>query len=332
MRVVYWGTYDLGKPRNRILLRGLRENGVDVVEIHADVWSGVEDKSGIAGRWRRLRFLLRWLSAYPGLIARYLRAPRHDAVVIGYLGQFDVLVLWSFARLRGVPIVWDAFLSLYDTVVEDRGLLSPRHPAAWLLFAVEWLACRAAWRIVLDTRAHVDYFTATFGVAPERFAVAFVGVEPEAFPRRPDGARHRAEGAPLTVLFYGQFIPLHGIDTIVRAAQMTADERIDWVLIGCGQITQREPDPNAALSPMDLTAAAARQALEDTEAGTALAEALDTIVMLRSFSDTSWARASFPTTTPSAARFASRTSGSPSWEGSSPEPGPVRARDSGGAI
>jgi acetyl-CoA C-acetyltransferase len=60
------------------------------------------------------------------------------------------------------------------------------------------------------------------------------------------------------------------------------------VLIGCGQITQREPDPNAALSPMDLTAAAARQALEDTEAGTALAEALDTIVMLRSFSDTSW--------------------------------------------
>ncbi|MGZ0190287.1 MAG: acetyl-CoA acetyltransferase, partial [Alphaproteobacteria bacterium] len=60
------------------------------------------------------------------------------------------------------------------------------------------------------------------------------------------------------------------------------------VLVGAGQITQREPDPAKALSPMDLTAAAARAAAEDSGAGQALLEALDTIVLLRSFSDTSW--------------------------------------------
>jgi len=43
MRVVCWGTYDLGSARNRILLRGLREAGVELVEIHKDVWRGVED-------------------------------------------------------------------------------------------------------------------------------------------------------------------------------------------------------------------------------------------------------------------------------------------------
>lgn len=235
MRIVYWGTYDLGKPRNRILLRGLRENDVEVIEIHADVWSRIEDKSGLAGGWRRLGLLLRWLFRYPPLVARYLCAPRHDAVMVGYLGQIDVLVLWPFARLRGVPIVWDAFLSLYGTVVEDRRMLSPRHPAARGLFALEWLACRVVDRIILDTRAHAEYFAATFGIAPERFAVAFVGVEPEAFPPRPSGDPRRDPGAPLTVLFYGQFIPLHGIDTIVRAAQMTAGDAIDWVLVGRGQ-------------------------------------------------------------------------------------------------
>ncbi len=65
----------------------------------------------------------------------------------------------------------------------------------------------------------------------------------------------------------------------------------DWhtpILVGSGQITQREPDPRAALSPMDLTAAAARKAAEDARAGRALLDALDTIVVLRSFSDTSW--------------------------------------------
>lgn len=60
------------------------------------------------------------------------------------------------------------------------------------------------------------------------------------------------------------------------------------ILVGCGQITQREEDPARALAPIDLTAAAARQALEDAGPSAALVGALDTIVAIRSFSDTSW--------------------------------------------
>ncbi len=60
------------------------------------------------------------------------------------------------------------------------------------------------------------------------------------------------------------------------------------ILVGCGQVTGREPDPNMALAPLDLIAAAAREAADDTQADKAIIEALDTIVLLRSFSDTSW--------------------------------------------
>lgn len=70
------------------------------------------------------------------------------------------------------------------------------------------------------------------------------------------------------------------------------DEARIPILVGCGQVTQREPDPAVALSPMDLTAEAARQAGENTAAGSAMLEALDTIVVMRSFSDTSWRFAS----------------------------------------
>src|SRR5690606_5898777 len=70
--------------------------------------------------------------------------------------------------------------------------------------------------------------------------------------------------------------------------RMPMDETRTPVLIGCGQITQREKDPAAARAPMDLTADAARAAAEDTGAGAALLAALDTVVMIRSFSDTSW--------------------------------------------
>ena len=70
------------------------------------------------------------------------------------------------------------------------------------------------------------------------------------------------------------------------------DESRIPILVGCGQITQREADPEAAQSPMDLTAAAARQAAADSGAGDALLAALDTVLVVRSFSDTSWRFAS----------------------------------------
>jgi acetyl-CoA C-acetyltransferase len=66
------------------------------------------------------------------------------------------------------------------------------------------------------------------------------------------------------------------------------DEKLVPILVGSGQITQREPDPRVALNAMDLTAAAARKAAEDAHGGDALLRALDAIVVLRSFSDTSW--------------------------------------------
>ncbi len=236
MRVVVWGTYDLGKPRSRILLRGLRAADIEVVEVHTDVWGGVEDKGHIAGIGRKLRLLGRWLAAYPGLVWRYLRTPRHDAVLIGYMGHLDVLVLWPFARVRGVPVVWDAFLSLYDTVVDDRRIIRRGNPLAWLLFAWEWLACRAARRVVLDTEAHAAYFAKRYRLPARKVARVMVGVEPEAFGAVEAGAD---SDNPLTVLFYGQFSPLHGIETIVRAAQSAHGEAIRWVLIGTGREAAR---------------------------------------------------------------------------------------------
>ncbi len=231
MKVVFWGTYDLGKPRTRILLAGLRQSGVDVVEIHANLWRGVEDKTQI-GLAQRITFLLRWLLAYPGLIWRYLKAPRHDAVVIAYLGQLDVLVLWLFARLRGVPIAWDMFISLYDTVVLDRQLVKRGGFASRCLWAIEWLACRLADRVLMDTGPHARGIEQTFSLAPGRVGWVPVGVEPEQFPRIPPPASH---GGTVTVLFYGQFIPLHGVRTILEAAASPGGRGYRWLLIGSGQ-------------------------------------------------------------------------------------------------
>jgi glycosyltransferase involved in cell wall biosynthesis len=269
MDVMFWGTYDLAKPRNRILIQGLLENGISVRECHVDVWSGVEDKSRVSRMAERLRRALRWLCAYPRLIVKYCLAPPHDVVLVGYLGQLDVILLYPFARLRGVPVVWDAFLSLYDTVIEDRRLIGRRHPLAWALYALEWLACRAADRVILDTQAHADYFIERFNIPAERTARVLVGAETKIFDNRTGKRAPSGGDGPLSVLFYGQFIPLHGIDTIIRAARRSTAADVRWVIIGRGQeektirrLLDEQPLPNLEWIPWVAYADLAKQIAE----------------------------------------------------------------------
>ena len=237
------------------MIRGLRENDVQVIECHANVWKGIEDKSQML-RWsQRLHLFISWLSSYPGLIWRYLRLPKHDAVIIGYMGHMDVIVLWLFAKLRGVPIIWDAFLSLYNTVVEDRRLVGPMHPLAFMLYVWEWLACRTADIILLDTQAHADYFVQQFNI-PTKTGTIFVGAETDVFPAMQSPKDLGESNENLGVLFYGQFIPLHGIETIILAAQQMESDPIQWVIIGQGQeeskirdMLNKHPLPNLKWIP-----------------------------------------------------------------------------------
>ena len=204
IRLVAWGTYDLSKPRTRMLLRAIRETGVDIVECHRDVWGGVEDKSRISGLFTIIRVIGRWLSSYPKLIWRYMRISQHDIVIVPYMGHLDILVIWPFAKIRRVLIVWDAFLSLYNTVVEDRELIHSRHPLALLLYIWEWLACRAADLVLVDTKAHAQYFVETFQIYAERIGSVFVGAEPEMFPATVNIDKDiESSKSPTTILVYG---------------------------------------------------------------------------------------------------------------------------------
>lgn len=236
LRVVALGTYDTGKPRSRILLEGLRQNGVLVTECHKPVWSGIEDKSQLSGVKSKLLVMWRLLTAYPTLAWRYMRLPAHDVVVIGYLGLFDVLVLWPFIRLRRARLVWDVFLSLYNTVVEDRKMLSRYNPASVGLWLMEWLALRLVDLALMDTKAHAEYLTETFKRRADCIGHVYVGAEPDAFDlARRNRDRPARTGVPRKVLFYGQFIPLHGIETVVHAAKLSEHEPIEWLMIGKGQ-------------------------------------------------------------------------------------------------
>ncbi len=232
-RLLVWGTYDISKPNVRMLLAGIRAVGIDTYEVHADIWSGVRDK-GTLSFIELLRAAGRWLTAMPRLVARYLDAPPHVAVLVPYLGVFELLFLAPFVSWRGTPVIWQVFISPWDTAVNDRRMISRWNPIAWKLYAWEWLAARVATRSFLDTAVHARRFERLMGL--ERGSVGNVplGTDPAQFPPR---TGKPTVHSPLRIFFYGQYIPLHGLGTIVRAAKLLEQRGVSatWELAGTGQ-------------------------------------------------------------------------------------------------
>jgi len=134
-------------------------------------------------------------------------------------------------------------------------MVGQRHPIARLLWAWDWLACRAADLVLLDTKTHADWFAAAFNLEACRTSAVFVGAELDAFAPLPQEIDRRAD-RPTRVLFYGQFIPLHGIETIIEAAARSDPDDYAWTIIGTGQeaarirqLLDRRPIPNLEWVP-----------------------------------------------------------------------------------
>jgi glycosyltransferase involved in cell wall biosynthesis len=234
LRICYFGTYDRDYSRNRIIIEGLRQNGVEVVECHRTLWHGTADKiARAAGGWKQLGFLGQMATTYLALARDYARAGPHDAVVVGYAGMLDLYPAWLLSRFSRRPLVLDAYLSVYNSIVNERKLAAPGSAKARLVYALERTACRLADRVLLDTRAHIDYFCELYGLEAARFAWVPIGADDRFF-RPANGPVSQAgpvsenwsslSQETLRAVYHGKYIPTAGVEHILRAAALLAGD------------------------------------------------------------------------------------------------------------
>jgi glycosyltransferase involved in cell wall biosynthesis len=216
LRVLYFGTYERGYPRNAQVISCLRRASVDVVERHASVWEGRTHKFA-AGTGSALRLVAAELSL--------LRRPADDfdVLVVGYPGHFDLAAAKRVAR--GRPIVFNPLVALADTFVEDRRRFRTGSAPARVLERIDRAAFRAADLVVADTEAQAELFR---GLGARRVEVCLVGAEERMF------SPGWKPSDDFVALFVGKLIPLHGIETILAAARLAPD--IAFRVVGSGQL------------------------------------------------------------------------------------------------
>lgn len=208
----------------------------------------------------------RFLITYIDLFLKFIRNPlssRADYILVNFPGNFYVPLAKVLALLfRKKGVIFDAFLSQYDSLVMDRGLYHPGSLIAKYFFLVDKLACRLSDVVLVDTVTHADYFVRMFGLDPKRVVPIPVGVNFELFRYRKTKIELSRSGE-FQVLFVGNFIPLHGIDVIVNAARVLQQKReILFSLVGDGQLYGKISDMVREFSLKNLTMSGAK-ALEE---------------------------------------------------------------------
>lgn len=211
--VLWWGRFDPGYSRNRILRKLLVELGWQIEDYHP--------KLSKIGDWE----------------ARLRRLPRPDLVWVPCFRQRDLVAASRWAKKQGVPVLFDPLISAYDKQVDERGKLGTDSLRAKRLLAWERALFHHANHVLADTPAHADYFAHVLGVPRKNLAVVYVGAEEAIF--KPGQPASNTEGGPLEVLFYGSFIPLQAPQIVIEAARLYQGPPVKWVLLGQGPLRKK---------------------------------------------------------------------------------------------
>ncbi len=157
----------------------------------------------------------------------------YDVVFVGFFAQ-PILPLVRFLW-RG-PLVSDAFISLYDSLVLDKNLSRKGGIVARLALWLDRFCIRHSDAVLVDTLAHKEFYESLVpGEKTPPIHRMWASADELVF-RPLDALRYAPDdGRLFEVLFWGGFIPLQGVNVIVKAAALLDRGLIRITIVGTGQ-------------------------------------------------------------------------------------------------
>ena len=221
-----------------------------MVERHRQVWGRHNSSPGPRSLVRLARAELALSRMDPG---------NAGVLVMGYPGHADMAVAKRIAD--GRPVVFNPLVSLADTFVDDRAVVSGGSPLAVVLRGLDRSAFRRADLVVADTETHAACFE-TRSTCPRSRSPSRSSARRTRVPARGDGATR----VPCPVRRKAD--PAARARTILAAARLVHD--VPFVIAGEGQLAHGSPTvprtsstsrrSNTASFPMPTGVPAARSA------------------------------------------------------------------------
>jgi|TARA_Y100000310_G_scaffold71946_1_gene67869 glycosyltransferase involved in cell wall biosynthesis len=169
------------------------------------------------------------------LLKQYkIHRKEYDALLVNFPGYYLMPIAWWLTRFPRKQVIFDAFISVSDTLVSDRRKVSWANPLAWMYYIIDVISCFLADEVLIDTEAHKRFFMKRFFLKAKKIRVVYVGTLKDLF--HPGPKENKLPEGKFNALFIGSYIPLQGIEHILHAAKILNDQQdIHITLIGNGQ-------------------------------------------------------------------------------------------------
>lgn len=192
MKFLYLAGRETSYQRNNVLIRALQRIGeIEVVDLHLE---GSIIRRTISAVFKSIYFI---------------RRNSYDLIIVGFYGQ---LIMLSKFFWRGIPVIFDPFISTFDTLSFDRKLLKPNSIGGKMSFWIDKISCNLADALLFDTPQHKEYFQTTFDLGDKTQKIVPVSCNEDIFSPQPDISVDKD-----LVLFYCSHLPVHGVEFVIQA-------------------------------------------------------------------------------------------------------------------
>jgi glycosyltransferase involved in cell wall biosynthesis len=176
---------------------------------------------------------------YPEVMVKTLLARVHhspDIYILTFRG-YEMFVPIRILTI-GKKLVFDEFINLVEWAVYEHKKIKENgivHRLLWRIYR-SWL--QTARIILTDTSSHADLSAKLMKVPRDKYEALIVGSDEETF-RQQSSLKSKSRTGTFKVFYYGNMLPLHGIDIVIRSALLLKDLDIEITIVGGNKNTAR---------------------------------------------------------------------------------------------
>jgi len=223
-KIIYLSNTRLDYSLNIVLIKGLRENDIEVCNLHA--------QKGIWG--------------FVGALSFYKRYSKDtDLLMIGYNSQPLVFFMRLFCRKK---IIYNAVLSEYERMVISRQLAKKMSLKGIYYWFLDFLAVHSADLILVESNEQANFFNKIFKISKKKLYRSWISSNEDKFYYDPSVPKQDI----FTVLFRGALMPEAGAEYAIQAAKILENKDIKFILIGGGIILDKIQKLIYKIAPKNL--------------------------------------------------------------------------------
>jgi glycosyltransferase involved in cell wall biosynthesis len=236
LTVCFFGTYDNTYTSNKMVLQGLKDNDVNVVEVNAHTKVTRLDKQSE----------MNWMNLFSRIFSKtkivneiwknWHEIKKSDAIYVGYPGHVDVFPAFVLAKLLNKKLVFNPLLIIYIGFAEEQGILNKKSLMGMVIKQAESLVYKMCDLVFADTPFQEKFLRNDFGVASDKLKVLPIGADDRFYSYTP----YTNKSKKINCCYYGLYSPVHGVEYIIEAANILKNnENITFSMIGNGNTFEK---------------------------------------------------------------------------------------------